>query len=370
VSRSARLWASVCCIVPVFAAPGMTTVALAQTATQPSAVQLVPRTKQQRERMENAANRVALTVQVTDAAGKPVTGLKAADFTVLDDHVLQPVAFLDKAQTPSAQLHVVLVLDAVNDGGSGVKHLEKELKKFLDLSKEPLGFQLSLVSLSEAGVAKTEPTNDRAVIAAELSQLVRRPHSRICDKYVSYQGETLGFGNCVFDHDNKSIDALIGLLGERQNRLQRTVLIWAGPGWPVIVRGSDIQKTYVEMLEDITEGLQQGPVTLDAISWGYFAEAEAFGQPIMSVTVKPASFKELASAITLPALALRGGGQAIAKLKNFPETLAALIADSAESYRLSFYPLRATTPAFHSIEVQVDRPGVTVRTLEAYYAQP
>jgi len=153
------------------------TAADAQSSTSP--VQLIPRIKEDRNQQQQASRRISLVVQVTDAAGKPLSGLKANDFTVLDNRKPQTIpAFREvDGQAFKADLHVMVVLDAVNDGGSGIGHLKKDFGKYLSEGKGPLPFPLSLVYISDAGAAESKPTTDRGVIAGQLAQLARNSHS-------------------------------------------------------------------------------------------------------------------------------------------------------------------------------------------------
>src|SRR5258705_301738 len=52
---------------------------------------------------------VPLTVTVTAAAGKPVTGLTAGNFSVFEDGVQQPLSFFASEDVP---VDVALILDA------------------------------------------------------------------------------------------------------------------------------------------------------------------------------------------------------------------------------------------------------------------
>ncbi len=341
MARSAWVRTAICCIASGLATPGaVVAVALAQAQAPASPVRLIPRTKEEREWMNQAANRVALNLQVTDAAGMPVTGLKASDFTVLDNQKQQTFAHFReiKAQDPAAQLRVMLVLDGINDGGSAVGHLKKDLGKFLSQLRKPLAFPVTLVSVTEADVVKTAPSTDPSVLAAQLAQLARRPHSPDCERDVTYQGaRAQSYPDCLNTHVQKSINALLSLLGEKQNLQERTILIWAGPGWPefiapVGVGSPQIRGMYPELLVLVTKALREGHVTLDAISWGEFAHPQRLGRPVMSVTAGvPSTPDELAEEnMTLPALARRSGGQAIAKAEHFAGAFAALLAGGGE----------------------------------------
>jgi VWFA-related protein len=326
-------------------------------------------------------------VQVTDTSGKPVTGLTPDKFTVLDGHRPQKIAGFREVdgQAFSADVHVILVLDAVNDGGSAIGHLRRDLGRFLSQGDGPLQYPFSLVSLSDAGVTQTQPSTDRNMVAAELMQLSRRPRSAECDQEGSDVGnQSTGVrkqeqGNCMDDHFNKSITALRNLLGEQENVRGRAILIWAGPGWPLLTDygagpgPGARQGNFRDVLSALTTNLREAQVTLDALSWGIFEHPRDLHKPIASVTHRVATTPdELAEeSMALPALAGANGGQAIANVKNFAETINGFLAGADRFYSLSYDSApAATADEFRLIEVKVDRPGVTVRTATRYYAQP
>jgi hypothetical protein len=57
----------------------------AQSPESTSPIQLIPRTKEERERRYQAEHRIVLNLQVTDSSGKPVAGLKPEDLELLDN---------------------------------------------------------------------------------------------------------------------------------------------------------------------------------------------------------------------------------------------------------------------------------------------
>ncbi len=105
----------------------------AQAPDATSPIQLVPRTKAEREQKYQDEHRISFIVQVADSSGSPVTGLKAEDFSVLDNQKSQHIEKFREVngKTFTADVQVVIVLDGINDGGSAVGHVEKELGEIL-----------------------------------------------------------------------------------------------------------------------------------------------------------------------------------------------------------------------------------------------
>ena len=336
-----------------------------------------------------------LTVEVTDSSNKPVAALTQENFTVLDNHKPQKIAVFHEVDgsAASAGVHGIVVLDGINDGGSAVGRVKKDLGKFLSQSKAPLTFPLSLVFVSEGGATESEPSTDRGVLAAQLAQMARLPHSSDCGRTgSSIEGSriqqqpnvTLGTreqdqADCVNSHLLQSISALRDVLGEQANVRGRGILVWAGSGWPMVAEYSaepaagNHRGNFRDILVELTTNLREAQVTLDAISWGDFEHPKNIRKPILSADASvPFTPDQIAEeSMSLPALAQSSGGQAVARTKDFADAFAAFLADADRFYELSFDSVPSAAPdEFHSIEVKVDRPGVTVRTSTAYFAQP
>ena len=353
--------------------------AWAQSPDTTSSIQLIPRTKEDRERRYQDEHRIVLAVRVMDFLGKPVTGLKADDFSLLDNQKPQKIARFREVdgKTFTVKTHVIVVLDGINDDGSSFGHVKKGLDQFLSEDTGPLPFPLSLVFISSAGVSRTQASTDRAAIALRLGHLSRLPRDQDCEQPNLNIYEGVGTRmlptekekvECRFSHFSESIKALRSLLGEKQNARvrDRTILIWTGPGWPraVLRRGN-----YPDLLVELNTNLRQAQVTLDAISFIDFDP----GQSMMTATGKVPQTPDniAAEGMRLQVLARQNGGQAIAKTRNFADAMSKCMDDFNDFYILSF----DSTPAaaadeFHSIDVNVDRPGVIVRTADSYYAQP
>ena len=367
----------------------------AQSPDTASPIQLTPRTKAQREQRYEAQHRISLIVQVTDSSGKPITGLKAEDLSLLDNQKPTRTASFREFEGPAgtANAHALLVLDAINDGGSSIGRVKKDLEKYLARDHGPLPFPITLVFASGAGETESQPSTDRSAIDKQLAEFARLPREAACDQAHFIEGSRMGGqamgsqspGNnsaeerahCMMLHFKESVNALRSLIASQNNIRGRAILIWTGPGWPLLAEfgtQSEAQRgNYRDVLVELTTNLREAQVTLDAVSWGDFETPKNVRKPIVSVTASAPSTPEEIAEVTmaLPVLARQNAGQAFAKVKNFADAMDRFLADANDFYVLSF----DSTPApaadeFHSIDVKVDRPGVKVRSASSYYAQP
>ena len=357
---------------------------------------LVPRTPTEREQTYAAQRRIDLHVVVTDASGKPVTGLKPEDFTVFDHGQSQKLSQFEDVQAPTADndfVHGLVVLDAINSGRGGVNRVRKELAKLLGQEKGPLAYPLEIVVVSETGTDEGKPTTDRSALMKDLSELTQNVHSTDC--YATQPGsdmrdsrigaEFLGQAEsaqdrwyCLNSHLTESLNALKSLAEEQQNVNGRAILIWTGPGWPLPpnmstgqIMGGGTMGDLSDAIFSVEAGMQQGQVTLEAVSWGKFERVQGARRTGMQGSLKGAGLAEQEAALELPALAEQTGGLAREKSKNLADALNTCVADGEEFYSFAFDPPAARTQdEWRSIEVKVNRPGATVRTLTGYYAEP
>ncbi|HTX77013.1 MAG TPA: VWA domain-containing protein [Terracidiphilus sp.] len=383
---------ALCIVCVVAGAP-----ALAQTlAPDSQSPQLKPRTPDQREQTYEAQRRIHLHVVVTDAAGKPVTGLKPEAFTVLDHDESQKIAqFEDQNQSTIGNdaVHGLVVLDAINGGKGGVERIRKELVKMLGQRQGPLAYPLQMVVVSDAGNRESKPTTDRGALIEDLIELTRNVHSTDCDLAApgnDLRDSRIGAGflgqmnsaqmrwDCLNSHLNESLNALNLLAQEQQNTNGRAIVIWTGSGWPLppkvdtgLIMGGGTRGDLSDAIFALEAGMQEGQVTLEAVSWGEFERAHGVRRAGLQGSLAGATIPEQEAALELPALAQQSGGLVLEKSKSVADALNTCLSDGEQYYAVAFDPAPTTTQGeWHSIEVKVDRPGATVRTLTGYYTQP
>lgn len=226
--------------------------AVAQSSHPDSPIPLIPRTKEQRDQAYKADHRITLIAKVTDLDGKPMTGLSSGSFDLLDNQMAQKISDFHEldASTFAANAQVVVVLDGINDGGSAIGPLRKDLDKFLSQSSRPLPLQLSLAFVSDvprllvqdsvasmsadSGVIQTQPTTDRAKINSELTELAHHSHQIDC---LEADGSARSY--CLAEHFTASLKALMKISGAGRILRVRHSLFGQAEAGRSLQRGED-----------------------------------------------------------------------------------------------------------------------------------
>ncbi|HXS76310.1 MAG TPA: hypothetical protein VN753_09035 [Terracidiphilus sp.] len=352
----------------------------AQSRQSSQPVQLIPRTKEQREQIYKAEHRISVVAQVTDSKGTPITGLISDDFKLLDNQRPQKISeFRELGENSfAASARVVVVLDGINDGGSAIGPLRKDLDRFLSQGSNSLRVPLSLAFVGDvpkllfldsvprmsagAAVIETQPTTDRASVRSSLKLLAR--HSHQIDCLTADDGASQSY--CQAEHTAGSLTALMKILEKRRNNRAPTFLIWVGRGWPLV---SERRGYYRDWLVQLNADLRLAHVILCAVSRDGFVISKRFPEPLPG----PGTPDEDAEMqMTVQALAISSGGLSEGKVKN----LATVISKVEEEEARGFYCLSfdsapsAKVDEYRPIQLEVKRPNAMVRTSAGYYAQP
>jgi VWFA-related protein len=369
--------------------------------TSATGPKLIPRTKAEREAQYAARHRILLNVQVTDPSGHAVTGLNAQDFMLRINHQPEPIASFQAVQDgeATAHAHAFLVIDMLNNSGRDLSNARKAIEKLAG-SARLLPLPTSLVVLTESGTEVRSASRNAKAVAAEWERVTTNFHSSDCtekwnnaalDKNIAVTSvdevgdrirdrETTahGISNCLNAKYQLSLTALLDFGRHQQDVPGRAILIWIGPGWPILSGPEfvpdtrDVRQNFFANLVEVSTQLREGQVTLDAVTWPASSPVAKLNpadlQSLMrgTLTAAQASGRTLA----LPVLAHLSGGRVYMHEKDLTPELAACFADAASYYVLGFDSVpSAAADEFRSIEVTVDKPGETVRTNTAYYAQ-
>ncbi len=356
---------------------------------------LIPRSHLDRERTYQIQHRIILNVQVTDSSGKPATGWKAQDFTLVDDQKPRTnLIFKAVEGSPAAApAHVILVLDAVNNSARDIANDRKEVQRFLKQSEQPLTYPTSIAAVSDSGLTVGKPSRDRDAVLNELKDLTGNLQAISCADEMNpnetFQAlmipdavttaESARQLNCLNRRFIESLAALSKLAEQQVNVPGRVILIWIGPGWPHLYnpqfRHDDaaLRRNLFTQLVHISTALREGQVTLNMICPpDFLRKTESLNDHDKALlNGLPNEDEVTAGSLSLQAFAHQSGGQILIEKKNIPDSIAACIADAASYYVLSFDSNAAAGPGeYHVLEVKVDKPGVTVRTNTMYYAEP
>jgi VWFA-related protein len=371
-------------------------VAWAASAQTPT---LKTRTKEEREREYQASRRITLNVQATDSAGKPVTDLDANDFTILDGREPRQIAAFHAidGEAMNDATEIIILLDAVNSTTQAFNEEREGILKFLAASHGPLPHPTSFVLLSNGHLKATSATTDRNAVGRAFVSMTKNIHSDACprvDASVAQAVEAGGAGalgesgiggnavevaRCLQIHFKDSIAAIGGIAQQQLTVGGRTILIWVGPGWPLL---SDVEfqrmtpaahKSCFKEVVSVLHDLNAAQITLDAVGLQDAArEAEIARVDLHALAAGTASAESAApSSLALQVLAHQTGGQITSRSSDIPADLHKSFNDADWYYALSFNPPPAQNGVeLRPIEVKVNRPGVTIRTVTAYYLQP
>jgi VWFA-related protein len=355
---------------------------------------LIPRTHEEREARFQAQHRIVLNVEVTDGAGSPIAGLKAADFTLLQD--LQPLSIASfrpvNGEAVAVPPHVMLLLDAVNNSSRDIANDRKGIESFLHQSPEPLAFPTSIAVLSDGEIKSGRPARDRGALLDQLRDLSSGLHPIACASEVNpnqtmravwMPGTVSGIDsskelNCLNQRFITSISALTRFAKLQIDIPGRVILVWMGSGWPLLNNkqfspdDESVKASFFTNLVQVSSALREAQMTLDVL-----LPSSLFRTPELRDQHDDAFFNGVpnqdevtAASLGLQALAHQSGGQVLIGAKNISSRISACMADAKSYYELTFdSPPAAQFGEYHSLQVKVEKPGVTVRTNTVYYAE-
>ncbi|HEY3706480.1 MAG TPA: VWA domain-containing protein [Terracidiphilus sp.] len=319
-------------------------------------------------------SRVQLHAVVTDAWGKPVTGLQPWNFKLLDNgkpgKILYFRAFHGAALQRDPSLEVLLVLDALNNNRVEQALARSETIRFLEQNGGRLAHPVSLMVLTDKGLeVQPRPSAD----GKKEVRLLRRLTPRI-----SVFNAAMGL-NGEIERFNLSL-AQIRLIAENEtHKPGRKVLVWLGTGWPLletqgVLPSVSDNAAYFNNAVELSNWLMEGEMTVCTVSpLDSTAGAALINPEFYKAYLKPVLRTQDASSgsLALNVLAVHSGGRVLGPGNDLAEQIGQCAEDMDSSYRLTFEPLKGQPAGtYHELKLTVDQPGVTVRTTSGYYSQP
>jgi VWFA-related protein len=309
---------------------------------------------------------IFLDVVVSDSAGKTVSDLEPFDFSVLDEN--QPRKILgfrridgavgSKADPP---VEVDIVLDAVNLPYQAAARLRLEIDKFLRENNGHLTQPVSIFIFGSDGLRmQPAPSKDGNALATMLDQSVGTVRAR----------DLSGGVYSLQEQFQDSYKTVSGIAENMSRKPGRKVLIWLGPGWPLLTERFFIQtdvsrETYYRQIAGLQNKLREARITI----YSLFTIAgvtntlyEGYLKPVREIR------KMEIGDMALQALAVHTGGRVLDPSNDVKGQIDSCVAEIGEYYTLAFMPpYTDKRDEYHDLKVQVNRPGVTVRTITGYY---
>jgi VWFA-related protein len=314
-------------------------------------------------------NRIQLDVVVTDAKGNPVSGLTQQDFTLLDDKHPEPIASFHAydaaAKKPDPSVQVILVLDMVNIGFNQVSYSRQQMMRFFQENGGHLTQPVSIYLLTEDGVSlQPASSTDGNVEAEELNQIETR--LRTINRSSGVYG--------AIERFELSLRAIYSIVQTQTTKPGRKILIWVGPGWPMLsgLGFSDAsareQRQNFDMIVALSTELRENHTALYSISSGDFTPYSFLYQSFLKGVRSPQEEKN--GDLDVKVLATQSGGLALGPDNNMTAQIEKCVRDASAFYTISFDPPRADRPdEYHDLKVQIDKPKLTARTNTGYYNQ-
>ena len=333
-------------------------------AAEPQAPVLLHRLTGTPDNASIAGGQVRLDVVVTDASGKPVTGLAAQDFTLLADKQAQKLisfeAYGGGTSKPEQPVQLIIVIDAVNNGFSELGLMRQGVEQFLRQNNGRLAHPVSLILFTADGAqALAPPSTDGNQLADVVKQV--KPSVR----------------NPGLDAFPLSIRALARIAQDEAKVEGRKLLVWLGPGWEAPIlnprvmtpREEQNRKDYFEYGILLSTRLREARITL----YGGYAASTYFDRDFLKGVRKVTD--EDPRDLSLGVLALQSGGRGgLAQINRDSDVAAQLNSFAAEAdafYTVSFNPPPDEPVGdYRDLKVLLDNPGLTARTDTGYYNQP
>jgi VWFA-related protein len=351
--------------------------ALAQTPI------LKTRTKEEREEQFNTTHRITMNVQVTDAAGTPVSDLRPEDFTLYDNHQKRRIAALHPVDGAALRdaTQVVILLDAVNTPAPALDDEKSAIFKYLIQSRKPFPIPIAFALWFNGQMSATSATTDRDAIGRAFVKMTKNLHSNACsgepnpdEQKVSIrrEPEKVDAATCRAVHFKDSVSALDGIAQQQIATGGRTLLIWMGSGWPALSEGDlkhftpKEQSDYVRQFVTVLHDLRAAQVTVYSIASSKDKQHDQFpgaDANVNTYTSPPIAVNEFAN---------RTGGRVVEGGSDIAGDLRRCIRDADWYYAVSFNapPAKNGFETLHSLEIKVNRPGLEIRTMNSYYPEP
>jgi VWFA-related protein len=345
--------------------------AASQSAPQAPAVSAATPTTavSPRSAPNNGEGRIHLDVVVTDKAGNPVSGLSLQDFTLLDNN--RPNKILSfrpsggSAQKADPPVEVIVLLDTVNLGFDQVAVEREQIERFLRRNGGHLAQPVSFFVLTDEGLnVQRHPALDGNGLAAEVSQV----DNQLRD--INREGGVWG----AIERYQFSVQTMMVIAGDEAKKPGRKLLIWTGPGWPLL-DNLRLRSTYKDEQQDfrglvqLSTGLREARVSVYSVSLGQ-PNLDTFLYRNFLQGVKTAA-QVSPPRVGLKVLAVQSGGLVLGPDNDMTAQIDHCVQDASAFYTLSFdAPHAAHANEYHDLKVLVDKPGLTARTNTGYYNQP
>lgn len=332
------------------------------------------------------APRVIMDVSVVDKKGNPITGLTAADFTILEDDKPVPVSSVEQvivpAEGPQDGRIAVLFMDDATPAPTGEGKQAREIANQFISALGPA--DVAGVIFAGGGSGVQSLTTDRASLRAAVGRFEQRIGQWMTSSSDTNNRLARG-GFDQFDQGAvslyrtmlQSLRRLVDRLAVIENRRKAIVMISTGvpytPPAPQKIAVDDPTGTADAVLEDlrgVIRSAQRSKVTIYTVDPGGLRLSTSSLDEVTSLTAEaPAprvSAAGQANQAFLRSLSMNTGGFATMNTNNTKAAATEILRDLSGYYMVTF-STDQQVDRFHQITVRVNRPGATVRSRPGYW---
>lgn len=365
-----------------------------------------------KQTFRTATRLIQVSVVVHDGRKRPVEGLRAEDFQVMEDGKEQPVAFFsvrgnaaaapsmppkgiftNRVESPSGGGVVALVYDQLNTSRFDQTRVREHLVEFLSRVNPDDRIGLYVLDGRGIGILHDFTTDARSLL--RVLARVKGRSSAALDASEETPLEHVGFGDALdqqleafvltgqanmrgfYERDRalKSIDGLEAVAKHLAGVPGRKNLVWISSGFPFDFRAfGPPTSTNREVMS--TETARAARALNDGDIAVYVVDARGLvGAFATQPSARHQTFSTLSTVLTpiegLRQLAQLTGGEAFFNTNDIGAAISRAVEDSRLTYVLGYYTDEDTWDGkFRKIGVKVRRDGVEVRHRAGYFAIP
>ncbi len=320
------------------------------------------------------AGHLFLDVVVNDAAGKSVSGLQPWDFKVLDNNhpvkILSFRSFDGVNVRPDRPVEVILLIDELNLPFTQVSFVKSDIARFLRQNGGRLAQPVTIMRLTESGLQiQPRPSLDGNALLNVVNQI--KGHISAINAAMGTQG--------ALQRTQISVHQLAGIAENETRKPGRKLLIWVGPGWPMLQNAAfrfseNDHRQQFDSIVELTNRLRESRIVVYSVSP---QDPSMGGGPARSLLYKdflkgvPSARQADIGNLALKVLVTNTGGRIFGPDNDLAAQINRCMADAGAYYSLSFDPPKAEhLDEYHDLKVQVSQPGLDLRTNSGYYNEP
>jgi VWFA-related protein len=310
----------------------------------------------------------SIDLVVSDSAGNPVSDLAPWDFTLLDNGQPAKIRTLHHSQAASEPTpELIFVVDAINLSPPQLTQTESAIIHFLHQNGGHREFRCFLYRLTRDGLfSSLRPLTDGALLVDELEQKRSQWTVWSADRR---EKNSLGSWESGLPRNRLSVRALGSIAIHQREIRGRKVVVWIGPGWPVL---GSADSDFNEITE-LSTRLREARITLDNLNvWlnpvPPFDYHDYLDAPRSQKDMQPAN-------MALQVIATHTGGLVLDSSEDLDQDIDRCAEEVRRFYTLTFNPPHTDQmDEYHDLRVEiragVARPALTVRAPTGYYNEP